>query len=90
MSDLTLTRDEAPACIQRFQVGAVYTARSLCDYEIVWAFTVLSRTHKFITILEHSSPEKPKRVGVKIHNGEEYALPLGSYSMAPAIHAGRA
>lgn len=89
MSHLTLIPNDEPVEITRFQVGEVYTARSACDYDCVWGFTVLSRTDKFITILEHSSPDKPKRVGVKISSDGEYALPFGNYSMAPSIHAAR-
>lgn len=73
----------------QFIVGRTYTARSVCDHNTVWAWTVVKRTAKFITVVEHGANEKPKRIGVRTFEGEEYALPLGDYSMAPSIYAGR-
>jgi hypothetical protein len=70
-----------------FKVGQTYSARSLCDYNTIWHFTVLKRTARFITLRQHNAPAKEIRVGVKTWDGDEYALPLGNYSMAPAIHA---
>lgn len=72
-----------------FQVGETYSARSNCDYDTVWHFTVVSRTAKFITIQEGRG--KPYRVGVTVSTWQnesyEFALPLGRYSMAPVISA---
>lgn len=76
---------------EKFEVGRIYSTGEGRDY--VWRFRVVSRTAKFITISEIVNgyePEPPKRVGVKIgYGGHEYALPLGSYSMAPVISADR-
>lgn len=78
----TTTDTAAPAT---FQVGATYDTGN-ADY--VWTFTVVARTAKFITIRQHGDIED-RRVGVKVHAGREYALPLGSYSLAPVISADR-
>ena len=66
-----------------FAVGATYSARSACDHNAVWTFTVAKRTAKFITFTDG------KRVGVKVDrwDGHECAAPFGSYSMAPVIRA---
>lgn len=73
-------------CI-RFEVGDELTARSAGDYDCVWRFTVTKRTARFIT-LEQDSGET-MRVGVREHDGEEWASPFGSYSLAPVVRAGR-
>ncbi len=67
-----------------FQPGATYAVRSNCDWDTVFRYTVVSRTARFITI---DTGWETKRVGVKVSDGVEYALPEGSYSMAPVIRA---
>ena len=71
-----------------FQVGTIYTTGESRDY--VWRFEVVKRTAKFITIRDILSGET-KRVGVSVSpfDGIEYAMPLGSYSMAPSLDADR-
>ena len=71
-----------------FRVGHTYSATSACNHNCVWTFEVISRTAKFITIREQSDGET-MRVGVRSHDGEEWASPFGTYSMAPVIRAGR-
>lgn len=70
---------------QTFQIGQTYEARSACDYDTVWTFTVTARTARFITIEDKWG--ETKRVGVRTWNGIEFASPLGTYSMAPVISA---
>ena len=77
-----------------FKVGNTYTARSACDYDTVYSWTVTARTAKFITLVEDYGTRfegETKRVGVKVsaENGIEWALPDGSYSMCPVIIADR-
>lgn len=69
-----------------FKVGSTYTARSAANYDCVWAFTVIKRTAKFVTLLEGADT---MRVGVKTDRDGEWALPFGTYSMAPVIRANR-
>ncbi len=69
-----------------FQVGATYTARSAANYDCVWAFEVTARTAKFVTLREG---DETMRVGVKVDQDGEWALPFGTYSMAPVIRASR-
>jgi len=69
-----------------FTTGTDYTCRSICDYDCVWTFTVTKRTAKFITIIGRDG--ETSRVGVKLgSDGNEYASPLGSFSMSPIIRA---
>lgn len=70
----------------RFIEGAEYSTRSACDHNTVFNFTVIRRSAKFLTLLHGG---KPYRVGIKSHDGAEYALPFGTYSMAPVIRAER-
>lgn len=71
-----------------FQIGTTYTTRSACDHECVFAWTVVARTAKQIT-LEDRRGERTKR-GISLWNGVEQCLPHGRYSMAPVISADRA
>lgn len=71
--------------IIKFQPGLKYSARSVCDYNCIWTFTVIKRTAKFITIEDQYG--ETKRVGVKVWDTSETAYPLGNYSMCPVIDA---
>lgn len=71
----------------RFEVGQQVTARSAGDYDCIWTFTVTKRTKCFVTLTEDSG--EVHRVGVREHDGEEWASPFGTYSMAPVVRAGR-
>ena len=71
-----------------FTVGATYSARSICDGETVWLFTVVARTAKFVTLLRDNGADgETLRVGVKTDDQGEWALPFGRYSMAPVLRA---
>lgn len=67
-----------------FQAGKTYTARSACDHNCIFEFRVVKRSAKFLTV-EHAGATK--RVGIKKNDEGEWAMPLGSYSMAPIIRA---
>ena len=69
-----------------FATGQTVTARMAGDHNDVSVFTVVSRTAKFVKL--EDSDGVVRRVGVKIdHNGNEFAMPDGSYSMAPVVRA---
>lgn len=69
-----------------FTIGTTYECRSICNYDTIFSFTVTKRTAKFITIVDKFG--EVARVGVKIDSdGNEYASPMGSYSMSPIIRA---
>lgn len=67
----------------KFQPGQTYFTTSICDSNCVFDLTVARRTEKTITTTEG------KRLGIKVHNGVECVMPLGSFSMAPTIRADR-
>lgn len=81
------TTTTAPATTS-FEVGATYSCTSACDSDCVWTFTVARRTAKFVTLVDQQTGDT-YRVGVKTWDGVEYALPFGSFSMAPSIKADR-
>jgi len=70
-----------------FQVGTTYTTRFACNSETVIGFKVIRRTAKFITVEDNRG--EVARVGVKTDGEGEWALPTGTYSMAPTIRASR-
>jgi hypothetical protein len=66
-----------------FQVGTTYKMLWVTDADAVTPCKVVKRTAKFVTF------ELPG-FGVKADlDGNEVALPLGSYSMAPCVRAER-
>lgn len=73
--------------MQTFQVGKTYAARSACDYDCVFSWTVVSRTAKRM-VLETKHGER-KTVGVRVCDGYETAKPFGTYSMCPVINSYR-
>jgi hypothetical protein len=73
--------------LKTFEVGKTYTARSLCDYDCVFAWTVTARTAKQIT-LEDRHGRVSKRA-VRSYDGVEVCSPQGRFSMSPMISAAR-
>jgi len=71
--------------IIKFQVGEEVATRSLCDWDCIFRFKVVSRTAKFVTF-EYFG--QLKRVGVKVWDGREVASPLGNHSMSATVAAG--
>ena len=67
-----------------FQVGRTYVTRSVCDYDTVISFTILSRTAKTVTVKGHG---ETVRRGISLWNGVEQFRPFGNYSMAAIISA---
>ena len=70
-----------------FEIGKTYTTRSACDHDCMFAFTIISRTAKRITIEDRHG--NISTVGVKVWADNETAMPFGRYSMAPVINAER-
>jgi hypothetical protein len=85
--DMATTTHKEPAMNTTFEIGKTYYAHSACDYDTIFAYTVIKRTAKFITI---DSGYDTRRVGVRRNNdGIEICLPQGSFSMAPVLRANR-
>jgi len=77
--------------MQQFEVGKTYTARSVCNSDCVFSFTVTKRTAKFITTVNSMGEERRSKVQThEIFGDTETVRPLGGYSMAPIIRADEA
>lgn len=70
----------------KFIVGESYYDRSSCDWDTVFAFTILARTAKTVTI-QHR--DEVVRRGLTVWNGVEQFKPFGSYSMCAIVSAHR-
>lgn len=80
---MTETSTTTPAT---FAVGSVY-GTGHGDY--TWMFEVVARTARFVTLRDSVSELHRVKVHIDARDGGEWALPLGSYSMAPVIRADR-
>jgi len=67
-----------------FQVGKTYTYRYIGDCELKPKVTILKRTKSFVTFTDGDGTARRK---IKQHNGIEYFMPDGNYSMAPSCSA---
>lgn len=68
----------------QFNVGQTYSVRSICDYDCIFSFTILSRTEKTVTIKHHGNTVRRK---VRVVEGVEAIDPHGRYSMSPVLWA---
>ena len=77
-----------------FQAGKTYIGRFIGDADAIISLTVLKRTASTITaesdIFRNGVTVKTLRIKPSYDGISEYVLPLGSYSMAPAISAEQA
>lgn len=74
----------------KFEVGNIYACRSICNYDCVWYFRVVSRTKSTITILKDGEKNPVvKRINKQVSEtlDAESVYPLGNYSMAPVLSA---
>ena len=69
----------------QFEIGKIYTCRSIGDYNCIITARIIKRTAKTVTA-EVEGKVKTFRPG--IYDGAEYIRPWGSYSMAPILRAG--
>jgi len=70
----------------KFETGKTYRMRSICDYNCIWDLKIISRTAKTVTL---KIENEVKRFRVKEHDGAEFVMPLGSFSMSPALSASK-
>jgi hypothetical protein len=70
--------------IKQFQIGRTYATRSACDHDCIFSFAIIDRTEKTVKIDYHGKVSSKK---IRIRDGVEAILPLGSYSMGPFLTA---
>ena len=68
----------------KFEVGRVYSVRSICDYDCIFQFEVVKRTDKTVWL---KSGGKVKARRVRDWDGAEACDPHGRYSMSPVLSA---
>ena len=76
--------------LAKFKVGETYSTRSICDYDCIFSFTVVSRTARTVVIKYHNDRimrRKIRIVGISKTHEAECIDPLGQYSMAPVLIA---
>jgi len=72
--------------MKKFQVGSTYSARSICNYDIVWSFEILRRTEKSVWVKVDG---RKVRRAIEVCRDCESFYPFGKYSMAAVIMADR-
>ena len=70
-----------------FKLNTKYETRSVCDYDAIFAYTVIKRTKCFVTLQNQCGDIK--RVKVSVRDDAEFCYPEGRYSMAPVLNASR-
>lgn len=70
----------------QFEIGKTYQARSACDWDCIYSFTITARTGRTITTKVHGNTAQRR---VRTVDGAEQFKPFGSYSMAAVIRADR-
>jgi hypothetical protein len=68
----------------QFKTGQVYSCRSVCDYDCIFSFEVVSRTEKTVSLKAYG---KTTRRTVSLYDGVEQCHPHGKYSMSPVLTA---
>ena len=65
--------------------------RSICDYDCVWTYTVISRTASTLTLKNNTTgkTQRNRIAGASKYFGIETVYPLGQYSMCPSLSADR-
>lgn len=74
--------------MKAFEIGKTYIAKSPCDHNCTWTFTVAKRTTCTVTITDGEKTKRCRIIkGLSEENGAEAIFPLGQYSMAPILRA---
>lgn len=74
----------------QFEIGRIYTARSICDYETTFRWKAVRRTAKSVWLVEMLGDKEfsePMRRSINVYQGVETCKPNGTYSMCPVAFA---
>jgi hypothetical protein len=74
----------ADVLLKQFEVGKIYSTRSIADYDTIFSFEILSRTPQTVMTKVHG---KIVRRRIAIYGGCEQFRPFGTYSMCAVIRA---
>ena len=70
--------------MKQFETGKEYSARSICDHNCIFSFTILKRTAKSVWVKVHGETVRRQ---IEIYDNAESFYPFGKYSMAAIIRA---
>jgi hypothetical protein len=70
--------------MSKFQVGVRYATRSIGDHNCIYAFLILARTAKTVTVKIRGDIVKR---GLQVYEGVEQFKPFGTHSMCAIIRA---
>ena len=73
--------------MKRFEVGTEYGTRSIGNHDCIFAYKVVARSAKTVTILDGFGLRK--RCRLKEDGDAEFIFPEGRYSMCPVLRANR-
>lgn len=73
--------------MKQFEIGKTYYARSICNQECVFAYKVIARTAKTVTLWDVNLQVAIGKRKITIQDDEETISPKGKYSMAPLVRA---
>jgi len=73
--------------MKTFEIGKIYGTRSLCDYNCIFTFEVVSRTEKTVKLRAKGEKEIFSKRIKRTEDGLEWVYPNGQYSMAPSLSA---
>jgi hypothetical protein len=68
-----------------FQIGSQYLMRFISDYDTTDTYKCVNRTAKTVTL-----KNRAETITCKVHKdteGNDYAFPLGRYSMCPILNS---
>lgn len=74
--------------MKKFEVGGLYTMKSVCDQNCVWRYIVTKRTAQTVTLSDGKEVIRCRIIkGASAYLNAETVYPLGQYSMAPSLTA---
>ncbi len=77
----------APQEVTRFVVGETYGARSACDHDTIFGYTVTKRTASNVWLEDRSGCITRRKLSES--HGEEFCFPAGKFSMCPVLRPHR-
>lgn len=76
--------------MKTFNTNTTYKMGFAGDSNLFTNFKVTRRTAKSVWLTDtNGNLDGEQRFAIKVYNGEEYVKPLGNYSMAPVLKAGK-
>lgn len=78
--------EQAASEFVKFEVGATYATRSICNHDCIFKVTIIKRTEKTVTVDKGNGKTQRCKIHTDMRSAETI-FPYGSYSMCPVIDA---